>query len=107
MKKFMYLFLFTLIGCSTASKYPNWEKVFILTVNEPTPSEEICTYKVQEVCHPLAMTGCYIWYKKRATRFEANVVHIEKEQSGAMDGIASYYSCKDQTNLGEYIPILK
>jgi hypothetical protein len=59
-----------LTGCASM-RYPNWEHVRI-EYSVPDPS---CQYKVQEACgQPGAK--CFVFYKKRATIFDANTVVI-------------------------------
>ncbi len=77
------IFSFTfIVGCSS-QKYPNWEYVRI----EQSLPKDKCEYKIQESCPPTAWEGCLNWYKKRATKFNANTVIIED------DRLANYYSC--------------
>ncbi len=71
-----------LISC-TGMKYPNWEYV---RIEHSIPNEQ-CQYEVQESCPRTALEGCYNWYKKRATGFNANVVVISDES------LADYYRC--------------
>lgn len=74
-------------GCSSIAKYPNWEFVRI----EPSVPAS-CKYVVQESCPPSALEGCYNWYKKRATTYNANtVVPLDTR-------LADYYICPK--NLG-------
>ena len=73
-----------LVGC-TDTKYPNWAHV---RIEKSVPTEK-CVYAVQESCPPLAFEGCLNWYKKRATKFDANTVVIDTSDSR----IANYYNC--------------
>jgi hypothetical protein len=66
--------LIILITACTSSKYPNWEYVRI----ETSTTDTQCVYKVQEACS-LSGAKCFNWYKKRATKFEANTVVITQK----------------------------
>jgi hypothetical protein len=68
-------------------KYPSWEYV---RIESGVPSNE-CVYKVQEACPRSAIEGCLTYYKKRATRFDANTV-VQTQQ-----GLADFYACPEQT----------
>ena len=57
------------MGCSSNTRYPNWEYV---RIEHSVPSKN-CEYKVQEACSHSG-AWCYKWYKKRATIFDANTV---------------------------------
>jgi len=100
MKKNLIIFVCILISSCAANRYPNWEQV---RLSMAEPSAEFCVYKVQEVCHAPEVfskksqyfEGCYNWYKKRSTLFEANTVFIQREQMGTIDGVASYYRCNN------------
>ena len=74
-----------LVACGASVKYPGYEYVRI----EHSKPNEQCQYKVQESCPVTAMEGCYNWYKKRATTFDANVVHITEYR------LADYYHCPE------------
>jgi hypothetical protein len=77
------------LGCSSVSRYPNWEYV---RIESAVPARE-CIYKVQEACpRPTALEGCSNWYKKRATKFEANTV-VKTEGD-----LAEYYSCPERSD---------
>jgi hypothetical protein len=72
------------IGCA-AVKYPGYQYVRI----EKTLPDAQCKYLVQEACpRPTALEGCLNWYKKRATRYDANTVVLTGP------GLAEYYDCR-------------
>ena len=91
-----------LAGCSGSHRYENWESVRI----EQTVPDKSCVYKSQDACGK-AGAGCYNFFKKRATRFQANTVVITSASkdstnfslllgTGGGSGItalADYYSC--------------
>lgn len=78
-----------LVGCS-GLKYPNWEYV---RIERSVPTEK-CIYMVQESCPPIALEGCLNWYKKRATKYNANTVVIDDSR------LANYYSCPSSKPMG-------
>ena len=110
MKKFIILMPLFIIGCSSA-RYPNWEYV---RIEHQIPNLK-CEYKIQEACS-LSGAGCYSWYKKRATMYDANTVVLtetSKDVSGYsqsaiyqgtgssssgfntnLTALADYYHCK-------------
>lgn len=69
-----------LVACA---KYPNWEHV---RIEQSKPTEQ-CQYKVQESCPGTALEGCYNWFKKRATKYDANMVVTTANR------LADYYHC--------------
>ncbi len=77
------LLAITLSGCPASIRYPNWEYV---RIEGSVPTEQ-CRYIVQESCPETALEGCYTYYKKRATRFDANTVVITSQN------LANYYAC--------------
>lgn len=82
MLRVIRLALLITVGC--APRYPNWEYVRI----ERRVPESRCVYKVQESCpRPSALEGCFNWFKKRATKFEANTVVMTE------DNLAEYFAC--------------
>lgn len=73
-------------GCA-ATKYPGFEKVRIET---QLPNAQ-CKYIVQEACPvEMAYEGCFNWYKKRATRYNANTVVLPL----TTDALGDYYACE-------------
>jgi len=73
-----------LVACAGV-KYPGYEYV---RIEQSKPSNQ-CQYKVQESCPYTAAEGCYNWYKKRATTFDANTVVITGNR------LADYYHCPE------------
>jgi hypothetical protein len=80
MSRVVPLALLIALGCA---KYPGWEYVRV----EPIPPSTECVYKVQESCPSRAPEGCLNWYKKRATRFQANTIVVTG------DYLAEYFAC--------------
>lgn len=80
----LFLVVMGVAGCSSM-RYPNWQYVRIEN-QKPDPS---CEYKIQETCSKPG-DKCYVFYKKRATKFGANTVVITSAskdvvgESGAM-----------------------
>jgi hypothetical protein len=106
MNKAIYLVILLLIGCSSTPRYPNWQYV---RVEKSLPSEN-CVYKVQDACAAQrAAEGCFNWFKKRATIYNANTVIltgnvlVEYQTSDVVisqEVVAEYYACptkEDQT----------
>ena len=99
MNKISYLLILILVGCTTASRYPGWEFV---RIENSLPSDG-CSYKVQEACSVQAATeGCFNWFKKRATLYDANTVVltgdllVEYEADTVVltkELLAEYYTC--------------
>ncbi len=84
MIRFSRVVMLVLLGCCSAVRYPNWEYVRI----EASVPDPACVYVVQEACPGwTAVEGCYNWYKKRATTFDANTVVVTG------DGLAEYFAC--------------
>jgi hypothetical protein len=69
--------LVALSGC-TNLKYWGWKHV---RIEDQVPAES-CEYKVQEACGS-TQARCFNWYKKRATKFDANTVVIKPQQQFA------------------------
>lgn len=100
MKALIILLCLLISACS--AKYKGWEYV---RVEYSKPSDK-CEYKVQEACS-LIGAGCYKWYKKRATKFNADTVVITQTDKGQLTNatglkltsgdqlivIADYYKC--------------
>ena len=96
-----------LVGCAS-HRYPNWEYV---RIENQTPDKN-CIYKMQDACAS-GGTGCFNWYKQRATTFGANTVVITQSESqkrfsagvfsaGGGDTsskVADYYFCNGAKNL--------
>ena len=78
-----FLVLAAVFGCSSIL-YRGWQYVRI----EKSLPDASCEYRVQEVCPPMALEGCLNWYKKRATRYDANTVVLGE------DRMAEYYHCE-------------
>ncbi len=89
-------------GCAR-SRYKGWEFV---RVENTLPSPD-CQFKVQENCSKLG-NGCFDWFKKRATVFNANTVVVTKtselgstseirpfhKRTGTLfESLANYYDC--------------
>jgi len=103
------LLILTFIGCR---RYVGWEYV---RIEQQLPSNN-CEYKIQEACYQPG-AGCFNYYKKRATLFNANTVvltNIDQGQSSsggafvykgigsgksksnmAYTALADYYYCTD------------
>lgn len=76
--------LFLLGSCTASMRYPGYEYV---RIEASIPSSE-CKYVVQEACpRPSALEGCYNYFKKRATTYDANTVVLDQND------LASYYVC--------------
>lgn len=83
MRTYLPLIACMALGACASIKYRGWEQV---RVEKAVPDSE-CTYQVQEACPPLAMEGCLNYFKKRATRFDANTVVLTESR------LAEYYQC--------------
>jgi len=93
MKMFILIIVFSLTGC--AGTYPNWEHVRI----EKSVPNNTCEYKMQEACSA-AGSKCYIWYKKRATIYEANTVVITESKAGIAGKSRSFLTTALETVRG-------
>lgn len=80
-----------LLGCTASMRYPGWEHV---RIESDVPPRD-CEYRIQEACPSTATEGCLNWYKKRATKFGANVVVLTHGRQ-----LADYYTC-DESSPGE------
>lgn len=95
------------MGCANL-KYPNWEYVRIET---QAPNAQ-CVYKMQEACAE-AGADCFNWYKKRATKYDANTVVITQSDTqkrysvgvwsagggDVSNSVADYYYCNGAKNI--------
>lgn len=101
-----------MLSTSCASlKYPNWEKVGI----EYSVDNKPCVIKgIKEQCDP-SEDACDIWFKKRATRVNANTVEIHSDLSST-NLTSKYFQCEaglplykdpNKFNKEEYKPYLK
>jgi hypothetical protein len=101
MKYALLIFALFLASCASV-KYPNWEHV---RIERSIPSDQ-CKYIIQESCSKRG-SECYEWFKKRATKFDANTVVITQSKEGfgitgafgsfsvgnTLTAMADYYDC--------------
>ncbi|MDP8266461.1 MAG: hypothetical protein P9M07_05885 [Candidatus Aceula meridiana] len=80
MKKLLIVLMcLSFVGCARGQRYKGWEHV---RIQKETPNDN-CDYKLQEACRD-TVPGCYQWYKKRATMFDANTVVITEASEESM-----------------------